>query len=482
MDIDFKYINIVNHNDFVSGSRAVVVPTNFTHYETFLGADYDRATAKPWQYYEFTVDKQDGANRIYGYSVYNASRLYTHPRTAVAINMSVADIVNAVNAYKRVITVEPSEEAKKAITAILKVVDKKKNIFISQIFLYENRYFSKFKGVSIFCNNLRVGTIDDEGNFIVVDLASGTDYDRFFAVLKNEPEVLTVDNYANVVQQVCAFAGITGERIINDEHRNHSNEVGHAKDRLVSLSQDYAKAVKANRVAKKFTEQCPPELKYFLDRGLKDAKKVVLEVENLKESYEYSREKVTQAKLNVDHMKACVRQAGSDWGQVQKLLKKGIIESIEFHPKKGLRIVYSPLTYDYSVRNGANPPGIAFLGRVEVCVGHRSGLQRIAIKAISYPHGNYGTHHWGLADGRHCLGTYANVFDMLIAKRQIAQFILVMREYLTSKNENSILYYPDWSQMDINNPKVLDDSFEVWKKNLIKKAKAEAKEDERIPS
>lgn len=461
MNIDFKYINVVNHVGFVRGQWACCVPIEFKGHETGLGGDYDRFTGRPFQYYPYIVEKLE-RGRVYG-KTREGQNLWTAPNATVPMTMSPFDLVGAFKFYPRIIGLEPSEEAKKAIVAILRLVDRRKKIFIGPVFL--NQQVGGFTGISIYCDNINIGTVDEDGNPVFCNLRAGTDYDGFFRAIKNEPVTLDETNYKQYVELACKNAGKHGQALIDQEYANHAQEFDYAKRNIIALSKEYAKAIKANRIAKDFTRNCPEEIRYFLEKGLRDAKTVVGQVQNLRDSLDFAREKSATAKQNVDHTKLCIREAGYDWPQVRKLLKMGIIESIGFNPKLGLTWTYPPLTYDYSsVREGKK--GIAFLGRVRVAINHKNG-QKYNIKAISYPNNaNYGSYHWGSIDGRHCLGTYERVLDLIVAKRQIAQLILVFKEYILSKNDRSILLRPDFQgAMNIENPQVTDDSFEVWKKN-----------------
>lgn len=416
----------------------------FSRQSEFGGADCIR----PWMT-DLIFGVSDGQG--YGTNIRGENYAY-RSETFFPMKYKLNEIIGINGIHKSLIAINPTEEAQRAIAAVLKVVKVKDQLFIGPIYMDIN---VGYKGTCIYCDNKVIAFYDEANKSIVsTPITEGTDYKELFSnkakdVTKNkETYKFCIDKSINKLAQV-------GQ---NEVRQVVSSFKGAMTSTKAALNKDKTQYHRTKIGLKKIKEGLDiPELSGFVEEVKKKATDFVKQYDLNVKSYANCATKIKDATETENFIKESNSKSGQDYALVKKLLKKGVIEDITFH-KGVLSWTYPPTTYD--TKDGGY--GLRFLGRVRVLLNKD---QSVEIDAISYPSDEtYGTYHfYGVGTNDACLGQFNEVVYRLIAGKRIADLILVMRDYIQSCNTKSKKCNPNWDNMSLDNPKVIDDSFEVWK-------------------
>lgn len=461
-NVKFKFLEIAKDGEPKAGDYLHCAPFEITGFPNTIGHVPSYVVNN--RLFSTYVRKDDS---LYYYATSVQGTSYTYHKDGVTILRFPGEaLVSMFHIHNRIITVEPNTEAKKAISAILKTLKPRGNVLISQVMLDDS---VGFKGLSIYCDNKRVALYHDQ-RLLNIELEENGEYANNILAMFGKLELTNKKDYSLCVERAFSEAGKAGEDQLKMCIANVDGQIKPIAKHLKDTAKEYV-AFKTGMSKIKCINI--PELAGVLKEVENTIKYKIAETDTQKKAYALHMKKHIELKEMSAHVKRAKKKVGADYALVKKLIKNGLIDKIEY--AKGVLIwEYAPLTY--KLGNNVTDREV-FLGVVRIEISDRDGA--IAIKMPSYPNGsNVGTLHLlKCTDGKqYCLGSFKEPLYREIACRNVANIILLMREYLKSYYSSSP--YVDggrrnWDLMDINNPQVVDDSF---KRYLLIKTKKEIKE------
>lgn len=366
------------------------------------------------------------------------------------------DLQEATRKHIRLATVKPTAEELKAIKIIIDLAKAKDTeaIYVGQL-IFDG--FGDKKGLSIFCNYGRIGVLYDSK---YIGCMVGDNYKKVFKMLEYRNGMpVKKANFPEIVKMVSKLPKEQETKRIKREQDAQKKNIQSQTAAIKADKDRYKASIIALEKVKEAKKIIPKDVQILLERGEMDAKMLINSVKDRgRQCLVYSK-KVKE----LDEEKEFVTsKATTDFKAIDKLIKKGVIESIVYEGSKGLSWVYPPMTYQ---PRHPDMPKEVFLGRVKVTVLEKpdnSTLKYIKFAPISYAETTAaGSWHFG---HRHlCLGSYEPTINRLLACGSIGGLIVVARDYIQSANTLSPVHTPDWKLMNIEKPGVTDDSFTKWK-------------------
>lgn len=371
---------------------------------------------------------------------------------------SYYDVQEAVCKHTRLSTITPTADELNAIKAIIKLVKPEDSecIYIGQLIFHS---FGAKKGISIFCNYGRVGVLYD-GKYIGCSL--GDNYEKVFKMLayRNGMPVKKA-NFPEIAKMIAAKPKQDEVHRIKGDIEAQNRTIKSYVDQIKASKAEYKASLTALDKMKEVRKTIPEEVHILLAEGERKAKLLVSQIKDKGKQCRAYSQKVRDLQEEREYIKGNAKRTEDSFKAINKYLKTGIIEKIVYEGSKGLSWVYPPMIYE---PKHPDFPKEVFLGRVKTTVLEKRDANGHYIKfaPISYAETlHVGTHHFG--HNRLCLGSFNNVLNRLIACGDIANLIVVARDYIQSANTLSPVHGPEWKLMNIEKPEVCDDSFEKWK-------------------
>lgn len=269
----------------------------------------------------------------------------------------------------------------------------------------------------------------------------------------------TKNQFYEALEYVIKNASVKGEKIIRSNMEAPKATKTNYESKIKIIAPEYRKSVKAVKEISEIKKLLPGDKYALLEMAVRQAKTTVQTVEGYRNVLSLAKSQYKDAEANVVDYEKSVLDKDSEYANILKLIKANFIKEIGFYGDKGLAWTYHPMIYDYK---GAK----IFLGRPEVSISNSSsnGIHiRFPSYSLEYEH--VGTaHNYNSENGdAYCLGEFENIVFTLLAKRQISSLIRLMKDYFASCNIKSEYNRPNFEVMRLDRPKVLDDSYEVWK-------------------
>lgn len=263
--------------------------------------------------------------------------------------------------------------------------------------------------------------------------------------------------FLTAFDSVIETANRKGKSIISSHKESYLNSCNDATRILKAESNNYASAKKGLRELREIRSKFPGKRLCLIESAASAATVVVDKVEELRISLVGYKKLLAEAEENEAHIEKCAKEVRKDYDAVRSMIKKGIIEKLEYDEVKGMSWTYPPMTY----MHGGDR---LFLGRPQC--GLTRGGAGFTVAFPSYKSENVGTLHCSNSPGRQtfCLGGYEKIMYSLAAKKRLADMILVFKDWLGSYNPDSRYSNPEVSLMCLADPKVQDDSYEAWLK------------------
>lgn len=261
--------------------------------------------------------------------------------------------------------------------------------------------------------------------------------------------------FLTAFDQAVRTANQKGKDILSSHRQSYKASCDTATNSLKNDSKNYASAKKGLTELAEITGKFPGRRLALIERAAADSNMVVDRVDELRISLEGYKKLYTEAVENEAHVEKCEKEVKEDFATVRSMIKKGVIEKLEYDDLKGMFWTYPPMTYLHGKE-------LLFLGRPQ-CGVRASGIG-FTVSFPSYKSDTVGTIHCLNASGRQsmCLGGYEKILYSLAAKKRLSDMILVFRDWLGSYNPDSRYSNPTLDEMLIAKPKVQDDSYEVW--------------------
>lgn len=460
--MQFKYLDIISENE--KDFQGFFISPRF-----LSNKEDDFPSHKTWE--EFKIYYRQDCNYLFldnkGLTL-SGDNISFGRTPKISLKYSVYEIGNIIIQHKKLITIKPKEEEKKAIKAILDAIKPRddQQVYIGQLFFDSSGQFGLSNEIvaiyiqhdrAIVCYNCRIH---------ITEIAEGLNYKKIFKSL--EPLVFSKKNYKAIVEPCLA----NGKKIefarVNEEIKSYKKDTESTRKQLEKLSPKYKIAIKGIKKFKEIEATLPPEVVGMLDAGKANYEDEIEVVKDYAGRCRAYGKKLAEAEDKKKEYKDFAKRIGDDFKQVDNLIKKGVIESITYKQGEGLTWIYAPMSYK------SPSIGEVFLGRVEVTLNEKPTDAVFDFDMISYPlnvRNAVGTWHFkghsapSGGRGLYCMGQFEQVFYALIATGRISELIIVVKDYIKSANEDSKFHRPEWSYMDITKPRVEDDSFTVWKQN-----------------
>jgi hypothetical protein len=270
--------------------------------------------------------------------------------------------------------------------------------------------------------------------------------------------------FLETLEKCISRAARTGEDIIQRDKATYEADKRANEGHVKKMAKEYATSVKAVKEVtgiRKILTAAGHTTSSLLDIAESQAKSTVDKVEGYNTLIKGCAEQLKNVEDNEKDLEFCKKNADKEFALVKKLLSTKFITDMRYESGVGLFWKYQPMVYM------ADGKGY-FLGRPEAGFAE-SGPKGFILRLPSYPYNIVtGTFHMkSQEDGSNfCLGGYSDMLYILAAKRNISGIIRLFREYYQSYNAKSVhlRINEHHINMDINLPKVTDDSWEVWKK------------------
>lgn len=265
--------------------------------------------------------------------------------------------------------------------------------------------------------------------------------------------------FLETLELSCSIAGRLGEQIISRDKNSYECDRKSYVNNIKKEATAYKESVKAIKEIDGIRKLVPSGKSRLLDMAIGNAKSTVERVSGYKTMLLSLTERVKEVTENEKDMKESKENWASEPIAIKKLLKSGFISEFRYEPGIGMSWKYPPMIYKENDK-------VFFLGYPQAGLSE-TNVNGFILKLPSYnADGIIGTAHMVHSDkgDNYCLGGYDDLVKILAAKRQISSLIRIFRDYFQSFNGKSRHNNPDHLTMDINLPKVTDDSWEVWKK------------------
>lgn len=455
--MDFGLLELKDDSELKNGDNIFVIPK-------FLSDK--RCTVVPLSQQYGTYD---GGN---SYTDLSGTKRTRSGETIIKMKYSVMDIIGQFDDNKHICTTQPSAAVLKMMRAILATMDVGENtkIFVSE-FPIDNSSHIGFDGICFYVGEDVLGVLVDS-LFLSTPIPFKKSAIQDFRLLdKKYKHGLPIEknDYATLIKQTFKKSRADVERRLVGELRSHAQTTKSYANSLKQKKPGYLKYLKAKAVVADYSKTAPKEILEILEVGLRETKKDYANfMEIAKTAKAYSRQ--YEEKLGIMRFfSKSFDEAGSDFKAVQSLLKQGLIETLVYKQGVGISWIYAPRTYNTGT-------GIeVFLGRVKVTIQEKmNNGYAFKFEMISYPKDSntYGTWHFqGKEDhASYCIGDFGKILNNLLLGGKLSNIILVCSDYINSVNLASKHTHPHFDLMSLKDPKVIDDSFEVWKKSKDKEA------------
>ena len=268
------------------------------------------------------------------------------------------------------------------------------------------------------------------------------------------------ERFVETIRKACEKAGRLGEQIISRDKESFISDKRTYTSNIKKDAPAYKTSVKALKEAAGIRKLIPGGSSALLDIAESQAKSTVDRVVGYRSTLLTLNQQIKEVSDNENDLQEARKTDSDEYDSVMKLLKKKFIVDMRYESGVGLFWKYPPMVY--IGENGQQ----YFLGRPEAGLSEING-GGFSLKLPSYKseHGIGTFHLRNSHDGNdYCLGGYDEIVKILAAKRQVSSLIRIFKDYFLSYNKNSVHNRPRHIDMDINLPRVIDDSWEVWKK------------------
>jgi hypothetical protein len=402
----------------------------------------------------------------------SGTQLETMDRPAFKMKHSILDVLYKFETETVIATINPPKAVVKMIKDIKATMDVSENtkIFISQVILDKSPSLG-FEGVSFCVGDDFLGVAFD-GKYYFTEYPFKKDAILDFKFLdKKYKHGVPLESEKEYKECVKVAVKKSYPLLKQGHESNMYDHQQNYKSYISSLKQQkgpFLAYKKAEKVINQYKKTAPPEIIGILEAGERESKKGYTTMMDLARQANMYSKKYVEMREGIRFYKESHENAGGDWKAVQNLIKKGVIESVTYKTGVGISWIYAPMTYD------TKSVGLRFLGRIKTTLlENPHGGYYLKFEQLSYPNdGNqYGTWHFqGRENGASlCMGSFRKIFDGVIYGAKISNLILVCKDYIQSADLNSKHSHPNWDHMDLENPKVIDDSFQVWKASQEKK-------------
>ncbi len=267
------------------------------------------------------------------------------------------------------------------------------------------------------------------------------------------------DRFLETLEKVCQKASHLGESIIKRDKEAYRNDKNTHTNNIKKEATAYKQSIKAIKEVSGIRKLLPGGKSALLDIAEGQARTTVDKVSGYKLMLEEVTSKAKEVEENEKDLEDARKHADKEFNLVKNLLKTRFIESIRYDSGVGMFWTYPPMVYNDSGK-------IIFLGRPEAGLSE-TNTNGFSLKLPSYtPDNQIGTAHMrhDATGNDYCLGGYDDIVKILAAKRQVSSLIRLFKDYFGSFNGKSRHNTPNYLAMDINIPKVNDDSWTEWKK------------------
>jgi hypothetical protein len=376
----------------------------------------------------------------------------------VFLKEPLAAIASLANEHNHVTTVPFSDNLRRIVKEIIKYC-KKKPFFLSQIMLGPDH---GFEGMSVITDGVSVRLYWYDIAYTIQ--LTDPEYKKRVKDIFNPPTDVDPERYSDIAKAATAknlyhISAIKREHLdIIKLKRGYASEIKKLAPALVSDRRNL-------RSASAELESVPAAVQRMARVGCKEAENRITASERVVDSFKIYTKLEKEKKSDIDFLESKSKSAGDDWKAIKKMLRDGFITNFGHRRPHGLFWEYPPTDYEYFPNaDKANPTRI-FLGTI---MAYIKDCGNLGFEYKSYKIGsdcqNYHIRNRPLETQSYCLGQYQKIVGALMASGQIAQLINVLWNYIHSSNVDSPHCHPDWAKMDINAPKVNDDSYKIWSK------------------
>lgn len=256
-------------------------------------------------------------------------------------------------------------------------------------------------------------------------------------------------------EHAVSTASSKGKSILSGNKETYSSNVSQSIRELKAESKNYSSAKKALKELDEVRGKFPGRKLEIVERAAGTATMVIDRVEELNISLTGYKKLLNEATENEAHVEKCAKDVKEDFNKVRALIKKGVIEKLEYEEGRGMFWTYPPMTYNHG-------KDVIFLGRPQC--GVKPGGIGFTVSFPSYKSDQVGTIHClnSITRQSMCLGGYEKILYTLAAKKRLSDMILVFRDWLGSYNPDSRYSNPLLTEMRIDKPNVQDDSYVKW--------------------